>query len=519
MDQKYLHNPTFLELDDAYRGLGKLKGIRVKTEKGEAVLRDMEKIGFVAMEIDFHSSGYYNITAFKGKHGPCHYTGWKARYNGAALAVLDDDHHLISAEKWIAICDKTYSIYCLPPYKDLIKYKNNVLESDPSIDREHVQGNEDFETSLGKLYDKLKGEERRSDAIKVLFYPGPFRLLILKDGSMVRRGKLNNVPTFFVKDLVQKDGLIEQVTHEKVDPVYFQDIYANLGSTAILDDFKPQVIEQPDYPTDFSQLRFISEKLRKRILKLLDENRKYFVLIGNEAEDKLGCCPSEEVSEANRLVKYGILSSFSEPAQGDSCPVSLYSFKGELTVTENEITGEPDSEFRKKVRSMLKKSSDSGIKQVLKWILLGFVLISFVMAARQCYDRSTTSSDEQMIFSQLYPEKNDQVLVILFHNKKRCYQCLQMEEYTRDVLNEFYANEMASGQLAFKTLVIDDPENATLVEHYGIFAATLVFVNFEEKEIVNAKVLFDATGLYREEDEFKKYIQSELQQFFKKAHE
>ncbi len=519
MERQYLNNPDYLELDDAYRGMVKLEEIIVKTPEPKHIIRDMEKIGFVGIviSIDARDTAMYKIRAFKGKHGPCHFTGWQAAYSGAAMMALDDDHHLLALGKEIPVCDKTWQVYTLPPYEGLIKCRKQTAEPDHP-DTEIREG-EDFESSLDKLYDRLKDTPQDFNQRVAMYYPGPFRMLILQDGIMVRRGKWNSIPVGFAKDLQKKDGLPLPETKELIKPVFFQEVYKNQGSLALLDDMNPEAANQPEFATDLTCLPNIGKSIKTRLLKLIDQEKKYFVLIGNEADDKLGCCPSEEVSEANRLVKSGILKAFGEPVQGDSCPVTLYAFKGELKIGEKRLVGEMDHQFREEVRTRLIRPQTSGVKQILNWILWAFLIISFALAVRQCYQQAVTTTAEQSLFNLLNPGQQNQVYVVLFHNQKRCYQCRQMELHTMEVLNASYSDQLEIGQLAYKSIIMDDPENFGLVNGLGIFGPTLVLVYLDHENELLTKVLFEATGLYRDGNAFKDYVETELNQFLKNADE
>ena len=92
MKEFFLHNPTYLQLDDAYRSLPPLGSLQVKTSNFSQTILELEKIGFVALEIRSYSTESVDhiIRAFKGKHGPCNFTGKKVCYTGAAMAALDD---------------------------------------------------------------------------------------------------------------------------------------------------------------------------------------------------------------------------------------------------------------------------------------------------------------------------------------------------------------------------------------------------------------------------------------------
>lgn len=519
MEPVYLHNPTFIELDDTYRGLPKLGEIQLKSSNSELAIHELEKVGFVGIEIISNASEdmLASIRAFKGKHGPCLFTGWKAKYKGAALVALDDDNHLLFADKYKSVCEKTSNIFSLPPYKNRIDCKKERPEADQNSSKSEDESG-DFDSDQSFLFNQLKNKSRSSEDRNVYFYPGPFKLLILQDGTIIRRGKWNSIPLSIADELIRLDGLRKLIGEQIEIASYFQDEYATYGSACLLGEIQFEAINPPDYETDFSKLNLLSDKFKARLLNVIDGRKKYFVLIGNDAQDHFGCCPSEEVSEANRLVKQGILSAIAEPMQGDSCPVTIYAFKDEISVHENLLTNKINSEFRKQVYKHIHISTHSKWKVILKWALLAFITASLIVATKKCDSLQHTSA-EKTVYEKLNPLKKKQIQLILFHNKKRCFQCLQIEEHTRAVLNEDFYNELSNEGLQFKTVTIDDPENSSIVDHFGIFAATLVLMDFNERELVKSKVLMHATALYREEEAFKVQLKSDVEQFLIKAHE
>lgn len=158
------------------------------------------------------------------------------------------------------------------------------------------------------------------------------------------------------------------------------------------------------------------------------------------------------------------------------------------------------------------------LRVLIKWILLIFVIMSSFLAVRQCYHHQHAPT-EQITYDQLYPLVKGQTQVVLFHNKKRCHQCLQMEQFVKEVLNDKFSDEVTSGDLALKLLTIDDPENRALVEQFGIFAATLVLMEFEDDQLNYARVLLRGSELYRNESAFKHYVKEEVSEALSNTYE
>jgi hypothetical protein len=86
-------------------------------------------------------------------------------------------------------------------------------------------------------------------------------------------------------------------------------------------------------------------------------------------------------------------------------------------------------------------------------------------------------------------------------------------------LNERFGKAMENKSLVFKTITIDEPENQGLVQQFGIFAATLVLMEFNNGELIYARVLTRGPELYHEETDFKDYLIEELSEIMPGADE
>jgi hypothetical protein len=315
-----------------------------------------------------------------------------------------------------------------------------------------------------------------------------------------------------MEDLINKDQCIEDKKAErKGQVVNFVEEYVKSGSAWLLKDFKPEIQIPQTIEPDLSSLSAVSDTMRDRLSDLIDNQKKYFILIGNEREDLGGCCPSEEVTEANQLVKHGVLTSLAEPIKANTCPLTMYAFKDELSVNDKGFSSNMNEDFRREARTVLERSNPTIWQRIIKWILLIFIVASLLLAFRKCQDLQHGVA-EGSLYEKLDISRSDKFVVVLFHNQKRCYQCLQMEKYTVDLINaDFFDSE--DEQVSFRTIIIDDPGNKFLVDQFGVFAATLVLLEYKEGELLASKVLLEATGLYRDEVDFKDHLKGQIQQF------
>lgn len=513
MNQQMVIDPSALELDDIYRGLPKQGSLLVSTNDPERMIRQMEQIGFVAMEIVsiYDENERATIQAFKGKHGPCQFNGWTALYSGKALAALDDDMHLLIRDVPIEVCDKTKTVFSLLPYHGLIKCRNNDKKI---LEHPIVAENIDFEQGMAMLYEKVNNSHPADNDRIALFYAGPFKALILDDGTFVRRGRTNSVPNIAAVRLMKGEHFFSpRGRHLLPEPVFFHQRYAAEGSMFLNETFKVLPVYGDKPPPDLAQLKTIGKPLNQRLLDTIEKQRKYFVLVGSDTTQPGGCCPSQEVTEANLLSRHGILSAYREPATGDACPVTVYSFRDELTITDVGIESKIDSALRQQVSDHLGSRTTLTWKTIARWVLLVFVVISLLLAAKKCRETRFDTAGDQEVLSLLNPQKTDVVQLILFHNEKRCFQCLEMERLASEVVNESFGHISKNGKLVFTTIAMDNPQFSSLNGRYGLFSTTLVLVRYDSGMITGEKPLMNTGSLYRDENAFKAQLQADLQHF------
>jgi hypothetical protein len=85
---------------------------------------------------------------------------------------------------------------------------------------------------------------------------------------------------------------------------------------------------------------------------------------------------------------------------------------------------------------------------------------------------------EEVDTSEPGPAGAAQVKLVYFHRKNRCYSCIYVEEGARYVVNEYFADELANGTLAFDVYTVED--NPELAEQYRAFSSSLYVNRIDE---------------------------------------
>jgi len=508
-----LKDPDELSLENVYRSLPKTGEINVDTsiETIPVLLEMLERTGFAGMKISSFTSLEERILikANKGKQGNCYDTGKSARYLGGALAALDDDHHLLFKGKDLPVCEKTTHLYSGPTYRNHIQCTagddellDKLLLDPQSFDSETL------ENTLERLY-TMTPHHKVPGEFTDLFYPGPFRILILDEGTVIHRGRINKVPVQVAKNISRSDGLFHVAGLAPGPHAFFPELYKLEGPLCLLKKTRGTQITLAAQDPDFSSLDTIPRELRARIRSTLEGKKDYFMLTGSNREDQFGCCPSDEVTEADKLVRAGILSASREQEAPDACPLTIYTFQNELSNVDGKLHFIQDQSFREDVFSRLKKPRMGILKMLARWALLVFVALTIILAIIRLSGPSTTYPDNKL-YERLDVSRPDGIALILFHYTKRCDQCLAMEKYARDVLKDEFPEMTNRNQIHFRQIKMDLPENRELLERFGIITSTLVIVRFEKTREDSIRVLDRSWALYDDETAFKHMLSEEM---------
>ncbi|HEV3029188.1 MAG TPA: hypothetical protein VG457_16535 [Planctomycetota bacterium] len=277
--EKTLISPPPEYVEEAFRSLSPQGTLTIQCRPTEvsALLATAERAGFRGMRVD-RTEGLKILAHKTGPQG--------AGYSGPAAAALDDEGRLML----------------------------NGADPDP-------RGRDQFLADAKRLVAWLGLPAGTKDRV-VVFYPGPFRTLILKDGSIVRRGHPVRLPAEQAKELEKSEGawVNPKIWSAATDPRNYGALYRERGAICLLEG---------DRPAELDALDGMTEAMKRRLSTVIDRGEDYFVLTGSDPNLKDGCCPSNEVGEANVLVQGGVLSSSVDSANAD-CPATIYAFGAEI---------------------------------------------------------------------------------------------------------------------------------------------------------------------------------------------
>jgi len=106
-------------------------------------------------------------------------------------------------------------------------------------------------------------------------------------------------------------------------------------------------------------------------------------------------------------------------------------------------------------------------------------------------------------------EAGHKLIAYYFHRTQRCRTCLAMEAYAEAGLRDGLPDAFESGELEWRAVNVEEPENEHFVEEYGLTASALVMVLLENGEQKQSKNLQRVWELVRDEWGFKDYVRDE----------
>jgi len=115
------------------------------------------------------------------------------------------------------------------------------------------------------------------------------------------------------------------------------------------------------------------------------------------------------------------------------------------------------------------------------------------------------------------PETTDtKVIAYYFHVTVRCTTCRMIESYSREVVEQKFAADIAKGRLQYRLMNLQLPENRHFVKDYQLFTKSLVLVRFDKGKQTEYKVLNDTWELVGDKSAMQAYVEREVRDYLKR---
>jgi len=100
-----------------------------------------------------------------------------------------------------------------------------------------------------------------------------------------------------------------------------------------------------------------------------------------------------------------------------------------------------------------------------------------------------------------------------FHGDFRCDNCRKIEQYSREAIEKYFADQLKSGELEFKVVNMDRPENQHFIQDYQLYTRSLVIAEFKGTTQVRWKNLAEVWNNLDDQEAFHDYVKTEIQKY------
>jgi len=110
---------------------------------------------------------------------------------------------------------------------------------------------------------------------------------------------------------------------------------------------------------------------------------------------------------------------------------------------------------------------------------------------------------------------NSKVIVYYFHGAFRCPTCQKLEQYAKDAIDNNFSEELAKGNLIFKTVNVEEKENEHFVNDYQLYTKSLVLSLVKDGKEVKHKNLDKIWEYVKNKPKYTDYVKNEVSIFLK----
>lgn len=118
-------------------------------------------------------------------------------------------------------------------------------------------------------------------------------------------------------------------------------------------------------------------------------------------------------------------------------------------------------------------------------------------------------------FGQSSPQAK--AIAYYFHGSFRCFTCTNMEKFAREAIETNFKDALASGNLEFKVVNVEERGNEHFVDNYKLYTKSLILSRVKDGKEVKSKNLDKIWELARNKQKFMDYVTGELSEFMKDA--
>ena len=116
-------------------------------------------------------------------------------------------------------------------------------------------------------------------------------------------------------------------------------------------------------------------------------------------------------------------------------------------------------------------------------------------------------------FAKEIPKSN--VIAYYFHGNFRCANCLKIEQYSKEAIEQNFKDELNSGKLVFKVINIEEKGNEHFIKDYQLYTKSLVISLVKNGKEVKFDNLTKVWEFLWNRQKFYDYVKEEVTKYLK----
>ena len=151
---------------------------------------------------------------------------------------------------------------------------------------------------------------------------------------------------------------------------------------------------------------------------------------------------------------------------------------------------------------------------VIVLVVLGMAGLALSQGTAPATDQSsaadTVSVKQDTPVSKADSTQAHKIVAYYFHGNVRCVSCKKIEAYTDEAIHNGFAGQLDGGQLEWRVVNIDEPENKHFIEDYQLYTKSVILSDMVDGKEARWKNLDKVWKLLGDKDAFMAYINEEV---------
>ena len=147
------------------------------------------------------------------------------------------------------------------------------------------------------------------------------------------------------------------------------------------------------------------------------------------------------------------------------------------------------------------------------WNKLCTLILCIIIIGFCSVNKTTAESGKSDAGSVGVKETSGKCVAYYFHGNFRCDNCRKIEQYSRESVELYFSEQLKTGELTFKVINTDEPENKHFIEDYQLYTRSLIIAEFKDGKQVRWKNLDKVWNYLNDQDAFYEYVKSEIRNY------